>query len=498
MDTIDKFESTARAQPDKPAIIWKNETISYRSVHRRVRQMAAYLESLGLERNARIGICLHTEPDFLILMLAAWRFGGAAVPLNFRSRPAEISDAISTFDLDLVLTRESQGISPADRVITADDAWRDEIERQDPDGFQPKSPGEIAFIGLTSGTTGRPRGICTTYEQLDIRRRIYLKRVGQKGAASKGPYLSVLPLAFRGGNAQCTRQLVEGGTIVLMPAMSSAKEMVEAARRERATSALIAPPIVRAMLELDAPGPTLLPDMTWLGNGGGPLTPEEKLAARRRISPAFADCYASGIVGEISVLAGKDMDLHPDSVGRLMPYVTAEIVDQDDRPLPVGEIGFLRLRVDGQPNLVLGGNTASNGGFNDIIRDGWNYPGDMARLDGNGLLYLEGRATDMIVVGGSNVHPQEVDNVLCAHPAVTAAAAVGCPADILGEVVVAFVVAEDAVDKTALFDHCREHLSAYKRPRDIIFVDRLPCNANGKVVRRELKAHLPQEGLFGS
>ena len=459
--------------------------------------MASHLESLGLGRNARIGIGLRTEPDFLILMLAVWRFGGAAVPLNFRSRPAEITDAISTFDLDLVLAREPMGISPADRVIAADDGWREEIERQDPDSFQPKPPGEIALIGLTSGTTGRPRGICTTYEQLDIRRRLYLKRVGRNGPARQGPFLSVLPLAFRGGNAICTRQLIEGGSIVMLPAMSSAKEMVEAARCERAASALIAPPIVRAMLELDAPGPILLPEMTWLSNGGGPLTPQEKLAARRRISPAFADSYASGIVGEISVLAGKDLDLHPESVGRLVPHLTAEIVDQDDRPLPVGETGFLRLQVDGQPNLILGGDPASDNGFNDTIRDGWNYPGDMARLDEDGLLYLEGRSTDMIVVGGSNVYPQEVDNVLCAHPAVTAAAAVGCPADKLGEVVVAFVVAGDAVDKTTLIDHCREHLTAYKRPRDIIFVDRLPCNANGKVVRRELKARLLQEGFSG-
>jgi acyl-CoA synthetase (AMP-forming)/AMP-acid ligase II len=206
----------------------------------------------------------------------------------------------------------------------------------------------------------------------------------------------------------------------------------------------------------------------------------------RQITPNLFEIYGSVGAGPISVLRPQDLAEHADSIGRPAPTWEIEIVDDEDRALTPSESGRLRLR---GPGLAAGVYSGSSGtSVAEGFRDGWYYTGDIAAFDAGGFLHLKGRASDVILRGGSNIYPDEIEAVLAEHPAVTAAGVVGRPAPELGEEVVAFVVADAAVDREQLLTHCRTRLTSYKIPAEIILVTELPMTSFGKVDRRQLRS----------
>jgi len=216
---------------------------------------------------------------------------------------------------------------------------------------------------------------------------------------------------------------------------------------------------------------------------GAPTHPEEKRAGARRITPNLFEIYGTVATGPISVLTPADMARHAESAGRPAKSFALEVVDEADHSLPPGTAG--RLRVQG-PALASGLHSSTTAASSESFRDGWYYTGDLVSLDAEGFLYFRGRVSDIIVRGGANVYPDEVEAVLAQHAAVAAVGVVGRASPKLGEEIVAFVVRRGAVDPSALIAHCRAKLAGYKTPAEILFVDDLPRTTFGKVDRKEL------------
>jgi acyl-CoA synthetase (AMP-forming)/AMP-acid ligase II len=220
---------------------------------------------------------------------------------------------------------------------------------------------------------------------------------------------------------------------------------------------------------------------------GAPMSAAEKVRAKRSLCDNFVQVYGSTICGRISALSGADLDAHPDSLGRVLPHVVMQMVDDDDKPLPSGEGGVIRLRSPGMAESIYGKSMPSAG---DGFKDGWAYPGDIGAFAADGFLHLLGRTSDLIIRGGANVHPSEVERVIEECEGVRDVAVVGFTKLPEGEEIAAFVVSSNNLTEAALDAHCRTRLAPDKRPRKYVFVPELPRNTNGKILRTELRKQL--------
>lgn len=181
---------------------------------------------------------------------------------------------------------------------------------------------------------------------------------------------------------------------------------------------------------------------------------------------------------------GADLQARPDTDGRILPMVRAEVVDEQDRIVPAGEVGAMRIRSHGMADRLYDDKARDSG---DKIRDGWAYTGDLARISADGFLSVVGRTTDMIIRGGANVYPAEIEAALVKHPHIKEAAVTGYSNLELGEEIAAFVVTSAPLSEADIASHCRVTLPPDKRPRKFVFLQSLPRNANGKVMIRELR-----------
>ena len=220
--------------------------------------------------------------------------------------------------------------------------------------------------------------------------------------------------------------------------------------------------------------------------GGAPLHAEEKRAILAQVTPHFDEFYGTVATGPISSLRPSEMAAHAESAGRPAAGWDLAIVDENDRPVGPGVTGRLRARGPALASGLVGASTGSIEAF----RDDWYYTGDLAALDTDGFFCLRGRATDVILRGGSNVHPDEIEAVPVEHSAVAEAAVVGRPSRELGEEVVAFTIARGSIEPAALIDHCRKQLTAFKVPCEIILIGELPRTSFGKVDRDRLRSSL--------
>ena len=209
----------------------------------------------------------------------------------------------------------------------------------------------------------------------------------------------------------------------------------------------------------------------------------------RLLTRGFFDNYGASGCGPVTFLSAAEIENHADSVGRAVPQTQVEVVDDKGRPCAAGEIGLLRCR---GPAVAQGFCNATSDSGGELFEDGWYYPGELGSLDGDGFIYLAGRASDLILRGGINIYPVEIEQVLMRHPAVREAAVVGAPSPEYGEDVVAFVQSTAPVVERDIMETCRRYLSSYKVPSLIVILDELPKNPAGKVLKQELLRQLAQ------
>ena len=483
----------ARTQPDKIALHFEGQDVSYASLATQIaRSSEGLVRELQVQRGDRVAYLGCNRPQMLILLFALARVGAVLLPLNFRLAPAEHRAILEhaqasalVADSDFAQAAAALGADmPALRVVgigTHNAGWigwdaiaqcRPAIaERHDSDD-------DPVLLVYTSGTTGQPRGAVHTqaglhWNALSATRCFDLTRDDH--------VLTVLPMFHVGGlSIQTLPALLAGATVTLHRRFDAGRWLADVAAR-KPTLSLLVPATIQAVLDHPDWSGTDLSSLRAVYTGSQ-IVPESLFAAFHARGIPLGQVYGATETGPVSICTGiADAMAHAGSAGKAALHCEVRLEASDGRDAAPGEVGEILLRA---PNLARGyWRDADNPAF----RDGWFRTGDLARQDAQGFYWVVGRSKDMIISGGENIHPAEIENVLLACPDILEAAVFGAPDARWGEVAIAAVVKRpgSALDEAAVLQLLEGRLARLKQPRRVIFTDSLPRTALGKI-RKEL------------
>ena len=460
----------ARGQPRHAAIVTPTERIDYATLDLIVDGLCAALAAQGVARGSLVGLSLHDDARHLAMLVALGRMGAVLLPLDRRWTVSESRDVATRFGAAMVITDRTDA---PDWVATRDDWFAgSDIAYRDPE-VGDDSP---MVLSLSSGTTGLPKGPRLTHRQFTNRFMVYWINMG---LGSRDRFVVATPLFFGGGRTFALAMIHAGGTACLFPPPYEPETLVAFADATDATAMFLVPTLIRRLLGNDFGG-LAFPKLRAMISSGAALYANEAQQARLVLTPNLYQYYASTEAGGITLLTPEDHDAKAGSVGKPCFAVSVEVVDDNHARVDADTIGHLRYRSPSSPSSYHTGDGSA------AFRDGWFYPGDLASFDADGFLYLRGRAKDMIIRGGVNIYPADIEQVLLDHQDVAEAAVIGFPSADLGEEIVAYVVCRAPVAESVLRAACAERLARYKMPKRIIYIDVLPKNSAGKVLKAEL------------
>ncbi|GHC67496.1 class I adenylate-forming enzyme family protein [Limoniibacter endophyticus] len=478
MNLAEAITINAKARPDHIAIIEGSRVLTYAQLDTHIRSQAGRLHAKGIRPGDLVGLCLGDTTEHIVNLYALAYMGAVILPMDVRWTNAERQRVSDHFQAKLVLVEQD-----SDRFGTVETVALDKLPKN---GEEPvlRTGNEIPLLlSLSSGTTGRPKGPRITHYQM--LRRFWTHWINL-ALNSNARYVSATPLYFGGGRTFAMSVLFAGGTLVLFPPPFQPDALCRELARVDATSVFLVPTQLRKLLEL--PRETLVPfgRLDLLICSGAPLDTAERVAIDN-LCPNFVEYYASTEGGGVTLGTRQTRAKQPDSVGIPVFGVSVEVVGDDHIPLPPGQIGRLRYR---GPGVATGYYNDEEAG-EDAFRDGWFYPGDLAEIDASGHVSLRGRSKDMILRGGINIYPGDIETILREHDDVNEASVVGWKAGLMGEEIAAFVVGTRPLEQAELEAWCKERLAPYKVPRIFIQVEDLPRNSSGKVLKTQLAERLP-------
>lgn len=472
----------ARTQPHAVALIEGQSMLSYGALGITVRNTAAWLHRQGIAPGSMVGVTMGQSMGHVITVLALARLGAISVPVHMALKPDVRKLLCDRYRVSVLLTGH-KGVAPegVSEILIDPDSYR---SAADPGELPPASASGIFRLGLSSGTTGVPKAVAMTHDR--ALQAAWLQD-GLPATRIHDRAVVFMDLNISAGWASCLRQLVSGKTAVLVRSTDPAA-FFEAIDRTGATATQTSPAILRSLVESVKGSFPRAPAIERLFAAGGLITPTMQQRIRARISPNLYSRYGSTETGLMSVAAPRDMVRAPNSVGRVVPWVELEVVDENDRMLPPGSTGIVRVRSPEMPDGYYDNPEASAKTF----RNGWVYLGDMGALSPDGLLTLEGRADDLINVGGVKVNPNEVEAVLTEHPSIADAGAFATQMPGGANRLVAAVVVREGYDEKTVLAWCRQKLGNVA-PVRLVSLPRLPRNAAGKLLRRDLAENIKLE-----
>ncbi len=484
MNLASLIRSHARNRPGAVAAVHGDEQLTYRMFWGRVEASACRLQGLGIVAGDRVGLCLGDRLDHLVLHFAVAAAGAMILPMDHRWTAAEKEQVARAFNARLILREpDDEAVAGAENEIVGR-GWCDQGSRNMRLAELGSDTDSPLLVSLSSGTTGRPKGALVTHRQMYER---FVNQWVTLGLGANDRFLSVTPLYFGAARSFCMGFLAAGATVILDPPPHKPPQLAAAIQKSGANITFLVPTLMHRLLPLASDLSPMFPDLDLLVFGGSIVHGREALEMQARLTPNLASYYATSEGGGISVLQPADIELHGDTVGRPAFRIEVDVVDADDRPVPPGATGRLRYRGPGVATAFL--NEA--GDVEEHSADGWFCPGDLACIDVEGYVSLRGREKEMIIRGGVNVYPAEIESTLRAHPQITEAAVVGWPSPMLGEDIAAFVVGEPGIRPQALLEYCRTQLAPYKVPREIIVMNELPKTNFGKIKKADLASMLP-------
>ncbi|MGL6110312.1 MAG: AMP-binding protein [Rubrivivax sp.] len=495
----------ARVFPQRPAVqLGAVPVLDYAQLAERAARLAGHLRhTLGLAPGARVALYMGNQAAYLELLYAALWAGMAVVPINAKLHPREVAFILGDAEAS-VLFASDELAAPLQPLLTALPALRQVLvpgQREHSAALQAQAiapqergPDDLAWLFYTSGTTGQPKGVMQTHRNLQAMTACYFMDVDDVGADDAIVYAA--PMSHGAGMynfpfvARAARHVVpaSGG---FDPA-----ELVALSRSVGRLCLFAAPTMVKRLVEYLAASGERCDGFKTIVYGGGPMYAEDIRRALATMGPRFVQIYGQG-ESPMTITALSRAHLadaaHPRhaariaSVGVAHSLVEVRVAGADGAPRPDGETGEVLVRGE----TVMAGYWRNPEASAQALRDGWLWTGDLGALDGDGFLTLKDRSKDVVISGGSNIYPREVEEVLLRHPGVREVAVVGQANAEWGEVVVAFVVG-DGLSAAALDATCLESIARFKRPKRYHFVDSLPKNHYGKVLKTVLRDQLLQ------
>ena len=500
-------ERHGRRRPDHPALAAGERVhASWDAFAVRTAAAAAGLrENFGLSPGDRVAIVMRNRPEYLEALFAIWHAGLVAVPVNARLHPDEVAYILDDSGSAVVLTDDEHAddVEPLvgtvgalqAAVLTPGLRW-DRLTESAPAPLVDRQPGDAAWLFYTSGTTGRPKGATLTHRNLLMASLSYFADIDQ--VMPQDCILHAAPLSH--GSGLYGLPHVARGAVSVLPHSGGVDgdEIAALLSRWPGMSLFAAPTMVKRLTGDRAVAAADLSHLKTIIYGGAPMYMADLEAALGVFGPRLVQIYGQGETPmTITALSKADHAERDHSrwrerlqgVGFPRTDVEVRVVDDADRELGAGEVGEVVVRGD----VVMAGYWNQPDATAETLRGGWLHTGDVGSFDADGYLTLRDRSKDLIISGGMNIYPREVEEALLRHPGVRAAAVVGRPDPEWGEAVVAFVVAADGAAPPPVEDldrTCLENIARFKRPKDYRFVDALPTNNYGKVLKRELRDRL--------
>jgi len=474
------LDHAARSRGDHPALIHDGTTLSHAEFAALVRRTATVLTEDGIGRGDLVGLGMQDSIEYVALLFALARVGAITLPVDARWHEDEKRRMVEFFAPRLLFSDDPLPGIEGCPVQLADDAWKARVATASEDAPIVHAPDLGMVVSLSSGTTGRPTGPLLTHEQMYART---VSQMASLGFSCYDRFMTATPLYFGGGRAFTLSQIAIGATLILNTPPFKAQELARAVAETETTALFLVPTLLRRLLELPDSELAGFHGLRQLISSGSPLHAHEREAVRARLTPNYYEYYASTEGGGVSVLAPADQRAHPETVGRPAFRVDLQIVDDAHAPVAPGETGHVRYRGPGVAEWFFRDEDAAAKAFH----DGYFYPGDLGALDAGGFLTLKGRSKDVIIRGGVNIYPPEIERIASALPAVAECCVFPVPHAAFGEEVGIAVVLRDGADATAvqtsITEECAAKLARYKLPQHFFVMDSFPKNSGGKVVK---------------
>lgn len=493
----------AANHPDRDCVIDRSRRLTYREVVTETTQLAEGLVQRGLGPGRTIGVMVKNRAEFLCIAAAVDRLGATLLPLSYRYKTDEAAAILAHagahalfFDADLApivapLPTRLPHLALAVAVPEAPGfvSYAKVVQTGDPYAPGRRVTAEPTLLIYTSGTTGQPKGAS---------RRTSLRSIGAilacvhaLGLRSDDRHLAVCPLYHTAGLGFAFFTLLLGGTVVLLEHFD-AEDVLRIIAGERITTAMMVPTMYHRLVELPAErfAPYDVSSLRRFVSGGAPLPVPLSQAVMGRFGPKLCDLYGATETGWITLALPADLARKPGTIGKALAGIDLRVLDAGGRDVGSGAVGHLYVRSP----LLMDGYHANAPATRAAMREGFFAVGDLAWRDAEGYLFLAGRTTDMVISGGVNIYPQDIEATLATHADILEAAVVGVPDPEWGERVRAFIVqrAGAALQAASVMAFCKTRLADFKCPREIFMVAALPRTPTGKVVKNALRAWNPQ------
>ncbi|PWW27777.1 long-chain acyl-CoA synthetase [Cytobacillus oceanisediminis] len=516
MNLTQQLHETAKKMGNKPAYYFMDQSSTYAELDGAVTKFADGLSKLGVKKGDHVALVLGNSPHFVIGLYGALRLGATVIPINPIYTPDEIGYIVNNADVKAVVTLDllvplfekvHKALPKVEHFIICDTPQGQASELDSASLLvyskmksftQLVASGDLEFRGpeleedetavilYTSGTTGKPKGAMLTHKNLysnakDVSDYLHISEDDRVITTLPMFHVFCLTVAL---NAP----LMNGATILIDPKFSP-KEIFRIAQKYEPTVFAGVPTMYNFLLQYQDGNPEDLQSLRLCISGGAAMPVALLQGFEKKFNVMISEGYGLSEASPVTCFNPLDKPRKTGSIGQSIVNVENKVINELGEEVPVGEVGELIVR---GPNVMKGyyklpEETAAT------IRDGWLYTGDLAKMDEEGYFYIVDRKKDLILVGGYNVYPREVEEVLYNHEDVVEVAVLGVPDPNLGEAVRSYVVSKNPkLTEEQLLIYCAEHLAKYKVPSSIDFLDELPKNTTGKILRRALKNQVLQ------
>ena len=496
MNQAEWLARSAARDPARPALLAGREVVAdYGAFAVRAAAVAGGLAARGIGPGDRVAVFAKNCPEYLIALYGIWWRGAVAVPVNAKLHPREAAFIVEDAGAALVLCDAGhaaglEALCPGSAVVAIGGAQWQALEAGPPQALPHATAAEeLIWLFYTSGTTGKPKGVMLEARHLEAMALGYFADVDAVTAQDAALYAA--PMSHGAGLYNFMHVMMGARHVIPPSGGFDAGEVLELAADLGNVSMFAAPTMVRRLVDAAQAQGSRGEGLKTIVYGGGPMYVADITEAVELMGPRFVQIYGQGecpmaitVLGreEVADRSRPDWRARLGSVGRAQSTVRVRVADAEGRDLPPGEVG--EILVQGAP--VMRGYWRRAEASAETLKGGWLWTGDMGALDGAGYLTLHDRSKDVIISGGTNIYPREIEEALLEHPAVTEVSVIGRPDPEWGEVVVAYVVG--AAEPGALDALCLERIARFKRPKAYVFLPALPKNNYGKVLKTELRA----------